>query len=179
MPQVRCHRFVLDDGSGDQLGEHGDEGAEVHHVALDRCVLPVHVDGIAHGLEGVEGNADGQGDAQQRDGDPAQGHALRDAQAGEQIQVLRQKSPVLEKAQEQQIEDHRLGHEPPGLFVVGAVLLHQQTVGVVDQDGQEHDDDIHRLSPAVEEQAHHQQHEVPPPQRREKVHQQRQRQVEK
>ena len=168
MPQVRCHRFVLDDGSGDQLGEHGDEGTEVHHVALDRCVLPVHVDGIAHGLEGIERDADGQRDAQ-----------LGQINARDQGQIGCDEVPVLEKAQQSQVEDHRLGHEPPGLFVVAAELLHQQTVGVVDDDGEEHDDNVHRFSPAVEEQAHHQQHEVPPPQRREKVHQQRQRQVEK
>ena len=168
VPQVRCHRFVLDDGAGDQLGEHGDEGAEVHHVALDRCVLPVHVDGIAHGLEGIERDADGQRDAQ-----------LGQINARDQGQIGCDEVPVLEKAQQSQVEDHRLGHEPPGLFVVAAELLHQQTVGVVDDDGEEHDDNVHRFSPAVEEQAHHQQHEVPPPQRREKVHQQRQRQVEK
>ena len=88
MPQVRCHRFVLDDGSGDQLGEHGDEGAEVHHVALDRCVLPVHVDGIAHGLEGIERDADGQRDAQ-----------LGQINVRDQGQIGCDEVPVLEKAQ--------------------------------------------------------------------------------
>ena len=109
---------------------------------------------------------------------PSTSTLLGDLEARQGVQVLGKERPVLEKAQEQQVEDHRLGHEPPGLPVIVPVLLHQQAVGVVDGDGEEHDDDVHRLSPAVEQQAHRQQDEVPPLQGREEVHQQRQRQVE-
>jgi len=55
--------FVFDDGTGDELGEECDEGAEVDEAALHLGVVPVHVDGVAHGLEGVEGDADGQAQA--------------------------------------------------------------------------------------------------------------------
>ena len=70
------------------------------------------------------------------------------------------KSQYLKKPSSARLKIHRLGHEPPGLFVVGPVLLHQQSVGVVDGDGHEHDDDVHRFAPAVEQQAHQQQNEV-------------------
>ena len=36
-------------------------------------------------------------------------------EARQGVQILGEERPVLEKAQEQQVEDHRLGHEPPGL----------------------------------------------------------------
>ena len=58
--------LVLDDGAGDELGKQGDEGAEIDDVPLRPGVSPVHIDGVAHGLEGVEGDADGQVDAQHR-----------------------------------------------------------------------------------------------------------------
>ena len=176
--QLRRHRLVLDDGPGDQLGEHGDEGAEVHHAPLDRRVLPVHVDGVAHGLEGVEGDADGQGHAPQGMVSPSSSTLWGIWMPVRAYRFSAKKVPYLKKPSSSQVEDHRLGHEPPGLFVIAPVLLHQQAVGVVDGDGEEHDDDVHRLPPAVEQQAHQQQDEVPPLQGREEVHQQRQRQVE-
>ena len=123
--QVLCHGLVLDDRPCDQLREHGDEGAEADDVPLHRGILPVDVDGVAHGLEGKEGNADWQWDIPQRDGDSQQGQAGGQSEPGQQKQVVRQEVPILEKAQKQQVEYHRLRHEPPGLFVVVPVLLHQ------------------------------------------------------
>ena len=166
MVQVRRHGLVLDNGARDQLGKHRDKGAEVDDVPLGRGVLAVDIDGVAHGLEGEEGNANGQGHPQHRQADARDGG-----------QVHRQEVPVLEKAQKQQVEHHRLPHKPPGLFVIGPVLLHQQAMGVVDENGEEHDEDVDRLSPAVKHQAHRQQHQIPPLQRHQKIHQQRQRQV--
>ena len=177
--QVLRHGLVLDDRPCDQLREHGDEGAEADDVPLHRGILPVDVDGVAHGLEGKEGNADWQWDIPQRDGDSQQGQAGGQAEPGQQKQVVRQEVPILEKAQKQQVEYHRLRHEPPGLFVVVPVLLHQQAVGIVNEDGEEHDDDIDRLAPTVEKQAHQQQRQIPPAQGRQKISRQRQRQIGK
>ena len=164
--QILRHGFVLDDRPRNELGEHGDKGAEVHNVPLDRRIPTVDVDGIAHGLEGKEGNTDGQGNPQ-----------LRYLDAGKQGKIGGQEVPVFEKPQEQQVEHHRLPHEPPGFFVVLPVLFHQQAVDIVNEDGGEHDDDIHRFAPAVEKQADQQKHQVPPPQRRQKIHRKRQRQI--
>ena len=81
VPQV----LVLDDGTGDELGEQGDKGAEVDDVPLSPGVPPVHVDGVAHGLEGVEGDADGQVDVQHRHEGQAQGLEGR----GQEVQYLK------------------------------------------------------------------------------------------
>ena len=149
--------FVFDDGTGDELGEECDEGAEVDEAALHLGVVPVHVDGVAHGLEGVEGDADGQAQAQ-----------LRHEGKTDGLEAAGNEVPVLEKEQQSQIEDDRRGHRPPGPPVVAPalVLLHQHSVGVVDADGEEHDKDIDRLSPGVEHQVDQQQQQVPPFQRR-------------
>ena len=92
IPQV----LIFDDGSGDQLGEQGDEGAEVDDGPLSPGVAPVDVDGVAHGLEGVEGDADGEGQAQ--GGHEADTH--RPERAGDKV-------PVLKEEEQRQIEKDR------------------------------------------------------------------------
>ena len=52
------------DGSSDELREEGDEGGEGDGVSGGLEVAPVDVDGVGEGLEGVEGDADGQDDLQ-------------------------------------------------------------------------------------------------------------------
>ena len=99
--------LILQDGPGDELGEEGDKGAEIDDVLLHPGVPPVDVDGVAHGLEGVEADADGQGEG---DGAaPGQGQALDDgqkarAQAGK---APGDEVPVFEKEQQCQVADHR------------------------------------------------------------------------
>ena len=53
------------DGAGHQLGEEGDEQGVVDEVLLRFHVFAVDVDGVAQGLEGVEGDAYGQEHVQQ------------------------------------------------------------------------------------------------------------------
>ena len=142
--------LVFDDGAGDELGEQGDKSAEVENGALGTGVAPVHIHGVAHGLEGVEGDADGQMDAQ-NGGVDADG-----------LQRAGQKVPILEEHQQQKVEEDRAAHDhlgrrdAAGLFIV----LHQQAVGEVDDGGQEHDQHIFLLPPVIEEQGGHQQDQV-------------------
>ena len=161
--------LILDDRPGDELGEQGDEGAEIDEIPLDRCVTPVDVDGIGHGLEGVERDADGQAQAQNgHEGQPNGGQAPGD------------KVPVLEKEKQRQVEYHRGAHRQPGAPVVASALAPPQySVGVVDDGGEEHDDDIDRLSPSIKNEVEDQQHPVPPAQGRHIVDQQYNRQIEK
>ena len=94
--QLFRHGFVADDGARDELGKEGDIGAEGDHVFLHRGVPAVDVDGIAHGLEGVKADADGQGQSQHRDGKPCQG-----------IYIDSDEIPVLKEDQDAQIADDR------------------------------------------------------------------------
>ena len=160
--QLRRHVLIADDRPRHQLREHGHIGAEGHHVPLGGSVLPVDVYGVAHGLKGEKGNADGQGQAQRGNGN-----------TGDQGEVGGEEIPILEKAQQSQIQQHALRHEPPGQLVPTAVLLHQKAVGIVDEDGQHHDADIDRLPPAVKHQTGQQQGQIPPPEGNGEVDRQR------
>ena len=150
--QLRRNILIADDRPRHQLREHSHICAEGHHVPLGGRVLPVDINGVAHGLESEKGDADGQGQSQGRNGD-----------TGNQGQVGGEEIPIFKKAQQSQIQQHALRHEPPGQLVPAAVLLHQQAVGIVDEDGQHHNADIDRLPPAVEHQTGQQQRQVPPP----------------
>ena len=144
MLQVVGHRLVLHDRPRDQLGEQRYICAEVHDVPLGRHQPPVHVDGIAHGLEGVEGDTDGQQQSQRRDDRTQQ-----------TVQVADGKIRVLEKAQDRQVshhrdDQHRLGASLPSL---APKVADGQTVAVVEHRGEQHDQDVFRLAPAVKQQA--------------------------
>ena len=51
-------------GPATSCGKEGDEGGEGHGVTGGLEVAPIDVDGVGEGLEGVEGDADGQDDLQ-------------------------------------------------------------------------------------------------------------------
>ena len=149
--QLVLHRLVLDDGAGDQLGEQRHIRAHVEDVFLVLDNAPVHVDGVGHGLEGVEADADGQGQSQ-----------CGDARAQQAVQVIDGEIRVLEEAQDAQVahhihDQHRLG----GLLLSGIPeMADEPGVGVVEHRGEQHDQDILRLTPAVEHQAEQQQHGI-------------------
>ena len=56
------HRLIFDDGPGNELGEEGDVEAHLEGGALNLSPAPGHVQDVAQGLEGKEGDADGQAD---------------------------------------------------------------------------------------------------------------------
>ncbi len=58
--QLAVHILIFDDRSGNQLGEQRDKSAKGGDILLRAGVAPVHVDGIGHGLKGIEGDANGQ-----------------------------------------------------------------------------------------------------------------------
>src|SRR5699024_3407353 len=58
--------FVLDNGTGNELGEEGNEGTEADNAFLHLRVSTVDVHRVGHGLEGVEGDADGQRQVEHR-----------------------------------------------------------------------------------------------------------------
>ena len=92
---------VADDGSGNQLGEQGDVQQEFEIGPLDAHLLPVDIHHIAHGLEGVEADADGQGNLRHRQ-----------RKAGDLIEGGDEESGVFEHAQGQQIDDDRQYQHP-------------------------------------------------------------------
>ena len=139
---------VADDGARDELREEGDVEPEIEHTALHLGLAAVHVDAVAHGLEGKEGDADGERDLRHSQLRPEQG-----------VEVLHGKAEVFEMEEDAEVENDR-EHEPKP-FAPRARL--DETEGVVDRDGQQHQEDIDRLAPGVEEQARDQEKEVARP----------------
>ena len=165
--QLVVQILIFDDGAGDELGEQCHEGAEANDAFLRLRIAPVDIDGVAHGLEGIEGNSDGQRDPQNRH--EAKAHRLH---------RLSQKIPVLEEEQDGQIEKDRGCHRQTGIAILPPVreLLNQQSVGVVDARGEQHDDRIALLTPVVEKQRSEHQNAVAQPQGHQIIDQQDDRQ---
>ena len=124
--QLFRHGFVADDGARDELGKEGDIGAEGDHVFLHRGVPAVDVDRIAHGLEGVKADADGQ-------------HQPRPCKAGAKkgVDVFVQKAGVFKEHQEGEIQHHRRNEGAAGLpaLRVLQMLFYMQGQQPVDKGG--------------------------------------------
>ena len=150
---LQGHGLIADDRPGDELGEEGHVQPHIQHAALGGGFAPVDVDDVAHGLEGVEGDADGQGQLYRRH---RQAH---------EPQILAHKAQIFKDEQTGQVERHRPDERRPAAGLVRAHLPAQQPV---DQDGQHQQQHIHRLPPGVEEQGDQQQQRISVPQAAEK-----------
>ena len=161
--QLVGHRLVLDDGPRHQLGEKGDVQAGVQRVFLHLRVPPGHVEDIAHGLKGEEGDADGQ-----RDAHCGQGNA----------QILQHghgKAKIFEHEQQREVADHRQRHRRADAAAPFPGTAGPEAQQVVHQDGNHHEQQGAARAPAVEKQGGQQQEEIlsqPPPPQGQVVHQQ-------
>ena len=153
--QLVGHVLVAHDGTGDELRKERDESTEADIVALYVRIAAVDVDGVAHGLEGVEGDADGQGYAQGLD-----------VQEGQQAQRLCDEVVILEKAEQGKIYHNVQNEDSLGLFLLRQPpAAYQHTINIVYGDGKQHEDDENRLAPAVKHQVCNKKYWVAPPDR--------------
>ena len=150
MLQFPGHIGIADDGACDQLGKQRHIRAEGDEVFLGPGLSPVHIHGIAHALEGIEADADGQRQTQQRD---ACSHRRVEG-ADEEIRVLeyRQQPHPGGNGQEQKAPSPPFAFRP----------AHGQAAEVEEQNGADHQQHILGLPPGVEQQARQQQHAVLP-----------------
>ena len=160
-PELRRHVRVADDGSGDELGEHGDIGREINGIFLRGRIPAPHVHDIAQNLEGIEADADGQGNLQRWDGQP------RDGAEG-----VEEKVRVFEIGQQKKAQ-RNAEPEKDGRPRLAAVFFNQQTEQIPLRDGKEHQNQVFRFAPAVKGQTAKQQDGVFHPPRRRKIEQQR------
>ena len=96
LTQLVGNVLIADDWPGNKLRKQGNIGAERNDVSLHFGISTVHINGVAHGLEGIKGNADGQGQIQQRQ------LAVEDAIDGSDEEIR-----IFEKEQQSQIGQHR------------------------------------------------------------------------
>ena len=141
------------DGPGHQLGEEGDEQGVVDEVLLRFHVLAVDIDGVAQGLEGVEGDAHGQEHVQQ-------GHVQAQARGVDRVgQKARGEVVILEEEQHPQVEEEAEGHPEPPL--APHRVAYQQAAAVGDGGGEQHEQGVGGVPAHVEEVAGQQQLDVP------------------
>ena len=139
---------IPDNGTGDELGEQSHIGAEADGVLLRHRVAPVHVDGVGQALEGIEADADGQGQLQQGD-----------TQAGDGVEAVHEEVGILENAKERHGNDD--GHGEPDFFPhLFCRLADGKTAAVKQADGEDHQEHVLGLAPAVEHKAGQQQDRV-------------------
>ena len=139
--QFPGHIYIPDDGTGNQLGKQRHISTEGNGIFLGRDIPPVHIHRIAHALEGIEADADGQGQAQQRNGKARYcGKALK-----EEVCVL--------KNRQQHDADDNGNCQPDFLHCRLSRGFNGQAAAIEGSDGKRHQRQILRLSPAVEKQA--------------------------
>ena len=162
--QLPGHIHIPDNGTGDQLGEQGHIGAEADGVFLHLGIAPIHIDGIAEALEGIEADTHRQRQPQQRD-----------AQTRDGVEALHEEVRVFENAQKGQADHH--GHNQPEFLPgSGFTPADGKAAEIKQQYGANHQKQIFGLSPAIENQAEYQQHRVFQGLRRQKIHNQHRRQ---
>ena len=141
------------DGARDELREEGDEGAKGDGVAGGLEVAPIDVDGVGEGLEGVEGDADGQDDLQGGGvhGD-AEGLPGRDP-------VLDEEVGVLEVAEDAEVDGE--GHpQPPFLPRFVRRFFNADADEEVDDGGEGNQPEEAPVPPPVEDIRRNEQQEV-------------------
>ena len=166
VPSLR-HGGVADDGPRHQLGEEHHIEGHVEEAPLHRRVPPVDVDDVAHGLEGIEADADGQQDGELR-------HRREQG-----VQIRRHEAQVLEDEEQSQVAGYRphQGRLPPP-----PPRRRQQAEDIVHGDRHQNQRQQPPAPAAIEPQAEEQQHGVAPlpvPPGHQEIDRQQRRQKEK
>ena len=148
--ELLLHISVLDNRTRNELREQGQVQGKAQKTLLRSHVLPVHVENIGQRLEGIKRDSDWQG--QRR---------VMDVQSRQGVEGIHQESEVFKESQHQQVHEQGKEHGPfagTSLFLSSANL---QGAVVVQERAVDHQYDVHRFAPAVEQQAGRQQHQVP------------------
>ena len=89
LPQLHGRILVGGDGAFHDLGEEQDKEGQTEGIVVRLDLFPVHIHQIAYGLQGIEGNADGEeGPGGNLQTYPAQGQETSDVLQGK-VQILR------------------------------------------------------------------------------------------
>ena len=141
---LRGNVRIADNGPGDQLRKKRDIKQKLCKRALRRHITAPNIDRIGKRLKGIEGNADGQ-------------RNLRDGQRNpeECVQVFHKKACIFENCQTAEIQYQRQNQEdlfPPA--------FDEQPKAPVDRNGGDHQKQIDRLTPRIENQAEYNQHRI-------------------
>lgn len=132
------------DGAGEQLGEEGNVGGVVEERLGGLDAAAEEIDGVGEGLEGIEGDADGEDDLGQPPG------ALVAEPVGEGADLGDREAEVFEGAEEADVEDER-EREPAFARRVAGGLMDAATDDVIDDGGEADEQEEAPIPPAVED----------------------------
>ena len=139
---------VADNRPRNQLGKQRHIRAEIDRISLGRGVSPVYIHHIADALEGVEADADGQRQMQQRQAQTGDGGDIGDEKVG-----------VFEHAQ-QRHAGHHGQNQPESPRSTLLRPSHSQSAAIENPDGEHHQQHIFRFAPAIEKQTRQQQNGI-------------------
>ena len=137
---MKNERFIADDGAGNALMKEADIEEEAEEVLLGLHFLPVHVHHIAQQLEGVETDADGQGDDQD---------VLRNTKPV--VEVLEEEGQVFKDTQQADVDD-TADDQPPFPCRTFPVLAHLERHHPVGEGHPDEQEQIGWACPGVEDQ---------------------------
>lgn len=141
------HGVIPHDGACYELREHGDVEQQVEEVALRGRLAPVYVDKIRDRLEYVEADADGERYLRHRYGYPY-GNKRR----GEEPEIFK-------GGEDSQVGGHA-DYQPYFARVLGGGVADEDAGDEVDHHGEEHERDVDRFAPGVEEEREDDQRDV-------------------
>src|SRR3989344_7007737 len=131
------------DRSGDQLGEEHDVERIDTEVPFRLLYPPIHLDGVAHSLEGVEGESDGKDDGKCLD------RVVPVEELRQSVQICAEEIEVLEESKKTDVSDDGEDEEPlpPLSLALGDVY----PCKIVDDDGRGQDENIGRYEGHVKD----------------------------
>ena len=94
------------DGARDKLGEEGDEERVGEEIPLGLNLAPVHIHGVAEGLEGIEGDAHREQNIHRRDA------RLHVQKFQGPVQKVNGEVKILEKEEDAEVGDKAQRHDP-------------------------------------------------------------------
>ena len=149
--QLSSHVTVFHDGTCNQLGEHNHIRAEINDIVLSLHIPAVYVDGVAHGLEGVEADTQRQNSSRfhHTDGKP-----------GDRIDGADDEVGVLEEHQHGQAAHNGNDQEDSAHLVRMIEPFDGKAGEIVDEDQHDHHREEAYLTPGIEHQAADEQNQV-------------------
>ncbi len=137
------------DGTGNELGEQHHKGAEVDDIAFCLDLAQIHINGIGHGLEGIE--ADTQRQYKANGGK---------AETKQRIEIAHKEVGVLEESQHTEIEHYGIDQSQPTDQLIIPMGFDQTGGGIVHHNGCDHDREVLCFTPGIENQAQDEQGEI-------------------
>ena len=142
--ELFCNIGIPHDRASDQLREQCDISCKIDRILLCGSLSSININRIAENLEGIEADADGERDPQQRNRHSCDGVPVLDKEVG----ILK-----VTKYAETQYRSCRKTELCRGTFLMFLESRNQQTKDIALKNRRSHYDEVSGFAPSVEQQA--------------------------